>query len=801
MNNDMLAVVDATPRGNFEKLTLHRMPGALPFAGKFRLLDFALSNLTHSGITNVAIFPAGNYRSMQDHVGGGKRWNLDRRRDGLFILPPKNMMLPTGDHLTFQRMHEHIEYFRRSTQKYVLIMPPTIVWNIDFNEYLQKHIASQADITEIVSERIRPGVFICARDFLMKHIVDYDILPYRTMRDLSDRGMNVKVHTETYPNYLRLISTPSNYLRANLDMLKFEIGRTVFAPDRPIVSKEKTGPPARYGKDAVVENSMVASGSLIQGRLKNSVIGRDVIVKKGAVVEDSVLMNDTVVEPGAYINHAVLDKATIVKKDTVIEGSLQTPYVSEKGQVMTDQSTLRILHATSEVHPFVKTGGLADVIEGLSRAQRRKGLETSVILPLYKSIKETYSETYKYIRSDIFEFAGEKRKVRLYSILRDKVRYYFVENFTFFEREKPYGYDDDCLRFAFFNHAIHRFLDAIGPFDIVHVHDWHTALLPGILKRSMDTPPSTLLTIHNIDYQGVCTANQIGEEALTKGDKQTVNFLENGISEATKISTVSPTYRDELRYEYYGKNLTPSLLKRERDFYGVLNGISKKHSPSNDPLILSRYDAGNLAPKTDNKLFLQKEMRLSMDLEKFTIGMVSRIVEQKGFPILTPALRAFFQAHDDVQFVLLGTGDENLVEELNAFAEEYPRRVRLNIGYDAAVPNHIYAGSDLFLMPSRVEPCGLSQMIAMRYGTLPLVRKTGGLADSVDDYDPLTKAGTGFTFFDYDADYLKNRLEDAYTVFKEKREDWRRMQKRAMKKDFSLELQAQKILEIYQSML
>lgn len=801
MNSEALAVIDATPRGNFEKLTLHRMPGALPFAGKFRLLDFALSNLTNSGITNVAIFPAGNYRSMQDHVGGGKRWNLDRRRDGLFMLPPKNMMLPTGDYLTFQRMHEHIEYFRRSTQKYVLIMPPTIVWNIDFNEYLERHIESQADITEIVTEKIRPGVYICERDFLMKYIMDYDILPYRTMRDLCERGLKVSVNTLTFPHYARLITNPSNYLRANLDMLKFEIGRTVFSDKRPIVSKEKTGPPARYTESAVVDNSMVASGSLIQGYLKNSVIGRDVIVKKGAVIEDSVLMNDSIVESGAYINHAVLDKATVVKKDTVIEGSLQTPFVSEKGQVMTDQSTLRILHVASEVHPFVKTGGLADVLESLSRAQRRKGLETSVILPLYKSVKESYSETYKYLRSDTFDFAGEKRKIRLYSIMRDKVRFYFIENFTFFERDKIYGYDDDCTRFAFFNYAIRRFIDHIGPFDVVHVHDWHAALLPGILKRTMKTPPPTLLTIHNIDYQGVCSASQIGEEMPTKGDKQTVNFLESGIHDATKVSTVSPTYRDELRYEYYGKNLTPSLLKRERDFYGVLNGISKKHSPNNDPMILSRYDAGNIAPKTDNKLFLQKEMRLPMKLEVFLIGMVSRIVEQKGFPILIPALKAFFEAHDDVQFVLLGSGDDALIKELEALQKSYPRRIRLNIGYDSAIPNHIYAGSDLFLMPSRVEPCGLSQMIAMRYGTLPLVRKTGGLADSVEDYDPLTKAGTGFTFFDYDADYLKNRLEDAYEVFKEKRDDWRRMQKQAMKADFSLELQAQKILEIYQSML
>ncbi len=799
--NELLAIIDASSRGGFEKLTLHRMPGALPFAGRYRLIDFALSNIKNAGITNVAIFPFGNYRSLQDHVGSGKRWNLDRRRDGLFILPPKNMMLPSEENLTFQRMHEHFEYFRRSSQMYCLIIPSDIVWNIDFNKVLEDHIASTADITEIMHSNYRLQSYIINKDTLIEYIMNYDTLPYKTINELLLKNKQLTRNLYKHEPYTKRINDPYTYLRTNLDMLKFEIGRYIFSRKHPILTKEKTAPPARYGKDAYVHDALIGSGSYIRGKIVKSVIGRDCVIKKGAEVSHSVLMSNAIIERNAYVSHAVIDKGVVVKSGTIIEGSKTQPFITQKEQILTDKSDLKVLFVGSEAYPYIKTGGLADVMGGLSSALIKKGVEVSVILPLYPDIKKTFAQTYLYVASKTFDFDGEVRKIRLYKHQRKKVTYYFIESFKYFEREKLYGYDDDCMRFAFFNLAVKEALELIGSFDILHLHDWHTGLLPNLLKTTLETPPKTLLTIHNIDYQGHCNEKIYDALSLKTNGTHNVNFLEEGIAHADKLSTVSPTYRNELKYEYYGKNLTNALLKRERDFHGVLNGLPKVFSPQTDKVILSQYDQGKLFTKNENKLFLQEKMQLTMGLNKFIIGMVSRITEQKGFPIILEMLDDLLHEHSDIQFVLLGSGDKSLEAGLSAIEEKYPSQVKLNIGYDATEPNYIYAGADLFLMPSRVEPCGLSQMIAMKYGTVPLVRKTGGLADSVIDYDPFTKRGNGFSFFQYDRYYLKDRLTDAYDLYKNNNIDWRKLMLRGMKSDFSLDTQAQKMIEIYSTML
>ncbi len=795
--NNMFAIIDAATRGNFEKLTLHRMPGALPFSGRYRLIDFALSNIFNAGITNVAIYPFGNYRSLQDHVGSGKRWNLDRRKDGLFILPPKNMMMPSEDILTFQRMHEHLEYFKRSNQAYAIIMPAHLVWNADLNALLSEHIDHQAHISEVVQNQTRLGVFIIRKQELLEYINHYDVIPYKTLDDVYTKKTQIKTHTIAFDGYAKKITDPITYLEANLAMLTPETRKSIFEPSRPVLSKEKTMPPARYMKRPKIENAMVSSGSLIEGRIENSVIGRHVIVKKDAHIISSVIMSDAVIESGAFVKHAVIDKNVIVKQNTYIEGTSTQPFVTQKGQIITDQSDMKVLFAASEAHPYIKTGGLADVIGGLSKALSKKGLEITVILPLYKQIKERYHESYTYLKSTTFTFNGQTEKIRLYEIMRNKVRYVFIEHFSFFERDKLYGYEDDGLRFAFFSLAIKEALSIIGPFNLIHMHDWHVGLLPALLKTFEATPPKTLLTIHNIDYQGQFSVDILNALNLPLMGRSEVNFLEMGILEADKLSTVSPTYRNELKYEYYGQNLTHALQRRDRDFHGVLNGLPKRYTPQNDPVLLSKYSAQNIAPKTENKLFLQKQMHLSMGMSYFVIGMVSRITEQKGFPILIDSLYEVLKTHNDIQFVLLGTGDDGLTDRLKGLEEAFPNQVRLNLKYDATEPAYIYAGCDLFLMPSRVEPCGLAQMIALKYGAIPLVRKTGGLADTIQDYDPISKEGNGFTFYHYDPWVLKDRLFDAYDVFKNHKDDWYTLIKTAMHSDYSLETQAQKMLEIY----
>ena len=294
--NNLMAVVDATCQLQLDLLTLHRMPGALPFAGKFRLIDFTLSSLRNSQVTNVAIFPYGNYRSLQDHVGSGKRWDLDRRRDGLFILPPKNLNILPSTHLSFQRMYEHLEYFTRSKQKYVIITALNIVWNIDFNDVLKQHIQTEADVTEVMYENIRNYTFIIARELLMEYIKTYDTLEYRNMPELVEKAQNLKVFIYRHKKYTRTITDPFNYIKCNLDMLSFDIGRQIFREDRPILSKEKTSPPALYQHDARVDDSMVSSGAIINGTVIHSIIGRDVVIKKGAIVKNSVIMPGSLVE-------------------------------------------------------------------------------------------------------------------------------------------------------------------------------------------------------------------------------------------------------------------------------------------------------------------------------------------------------------------------------------------------------------------------------------------------------------------------------------------------------------------------
>ncbi len=703
MNSNLFVIVDATFKDNLEQLTLHRMPGALPFAGKYRLIDFTLSNIKNSRITNVAIFPYGNYRSLQDHVGSGKRWDLDRRRDGLFILPPKNLYIAPEEMITFQRMYEHIEFFKRSSQDYAVITSANLVWNIDFHQCLAFHLEKEADITEIMYKNIRLKTFIISKKLLIEYIMTYASLEFRTMNELVEKALNLKVVIYKHLGYTRTINDTFNYLKSNLDMLRFDIGSTIFTPDRPIYSKEKTSPPARYLKNAHITNSMISSGCIINGTVINSVIGRDVIVKEGAQIKNSFIMSNAVIEEDAFINYTILDKQTIVKKDTHIEGTLQNPYVTQKEQIVSSFKDLRILLVASESYPFIKTGGLADVIGSLSRNLAKQGVDVTVILPLYKKIRDTFFESLKYQFSKTIYYDDQKYKIRVYRYQYKKVKYYFIDNFTFFDYEEVYGYENDPDRFAFFNKAVVEMLDDLKAFDLVHIHDWHTSLIPLLIDNSKHKGLKTLLTIHNIAYQGVAKNDIINKLKITNFvfRSEKINFLEIGINTATKLSTVSPTYKEELKYEYYGKNLTYSLLNREREFYGILNGISSVYNPLSDKTIKANYSIENLDKKLENKLYLQKIMALPVGKEKFVIGMVTRIVEQKGFDLILNAFDSLLTENKDIQFVLLGTGDPKYVEELSKLEARHPSQIKLNIGYDSTNPNYIYAGADVFLMPSR----------------------------------------------------------------------------------------------------
>ncbi|MDY0011171.1 MAG: glycogen/starch synthase, partial [Candidatus Izemoplasmatales bacterium] len=769
--NDIFVVVDASSRGNFEKLTRHRVPGAIPFGGKYRLIDFTLSNCKNSGINNVAIFPYGNYRSLSDHIGSGDRWDLSRRHDGIFILPPKNLSLTIENEISFQRMYEHLEYFYRSNQEYAIITPANMVWNINYYDFLQEHLNQDADISEILSDvRKVLKTYILSKKLLLEYIENYDQIAFRNLSDVFDYAPAIKKHTIVINTFSYNITSAKELYEANMQILLPEIRNQLFPENRPIYSKETMSAPSRYGDFAIVKNSIIASGAMIEGEVENSIIGRKVKVAYGAKIKDSIIMNQSIIESDALVEFSIFDKETKVLKGSVVTGEEDEIFVSEKKQIVTTHQKLAILQVSSECFPYIKTGGLADVVGSLAEEFSDLGKKSQVILPLYPQVKEKFNLLLELKVSNSINYGNKNYKVNLYTLVNTNTVYYFIESYDFFDREKIYGYEDDGDRFAFFNLAVIHFLDAIEEFpDILHLHDWHTGLLPLLLKN-LNIPVKTLMTIHNIEYQGIHDRDILTklniENPLQYTRLNKINFLEIGLNYATKISTVSETYKDELRYEYYSKNLVEIINKRFRDFYGILNGLSEEVNPRDDLEIAMKYNLVNVfTAKKVNKQDMQKKLGISLGQDYFVVGMVSRIVEQKGFEIIIPALHQFLE-NPQIEFVILGTGNEIYLEQLKNLKNRFPDRVSLNLEYDATKPQYIYAGADAFLMPSRYEPCGIGQMIALRYGTIPIVRQTGGLNDTVDNFDTSSKRGNGFKFFNYDARDLLFQMNNAFNVYK-----------------------------------
>lgn len=801
--NDIFVVVDASSRGNFEKLTRHRVPGAIPFGGKYRLIDFTLSNCKNSGINNVAIFPYGNYRSLSDHIGSGDRWDLSRRHDGIFILPPKNLSLTIENEISFQRMYEHLEYFYRSNQEYAIITPANMVWNINYYDFLQEHLNQDADISEILSDvRKVLKTYILSKKLLLEYIENYDQIAFRNLSDVFDYAPAIKKHTIVINTFSYNITSAKELYEANMQILLPEIRNQLFPENRPIYSKETMSAPSRYGDFAIVKNSIIASGAMIEGEVENSIIGRKVKVAYGAKIKDSIIMNQSIIESDALVEFSIFDKETKVLKGSVVTGEEDEIFVSEKKQIVTTHQKLAILQVSSECFPYIKTGGLADVVGSLAEEFSDLGKKSQVILPLYPQIKEKYNLLLELKVSNSINYGNKNYKVNLYTLVNTNTVYYFIESYDFFDREKIYGYEDDGDRFAFFNLAVIHFLDAIEEFpDILHLHDWHTGLLPLLLKN-LNIPVKTLMTIHNIEYQGIHDRDILTklniENPLQYTRLNKINFLEIGLNYATKISTVSETYKEELRYEYYSKNLVEIINKRFRDFYGILNGLSEEINPRDDLEIATKYNLVNVfTAKKVNKLDMQKKLGVSLGQDYFVVGMVSRIVEQKGFEIIIPALHQFLE-NPQIEFVILGTGDEIYLKQLENLKNRFPDRVSLNLEYDATKPQYIYAGADAFLMPSRYEPCGIGQMIALRYGTIPIVRQTGGLNDTVDNFDTSSKRGNGFKFFNYDARDLLFQMNNAFNVYKNNPDDWRQLIINSMNSRFSLQDSAKRYLELYQ---
>jgi starch synthase len=475
---------------------------------------------------------------------------------------------------------------------------------------------------------------------------------------------------------------------------------------------------------------------------------------------------------------------------------------------------MKILIVASEAAPFAKTGGLADVVGSLPRALRQLGHDVRVILPCYQAIDEQGYSLRKGRKSVEVSIDGVVRKGLLRQSTLDGVTFYFIENREFFQRSGLYGdgtgdYADNALRFGFFCRAVLQFLRRLDfrP-DVLHLNDWQSALIPVLLGTELKDDPffagmGTVLTIHNIGYQGLFPPETLEalhlNPALNDLEKMEyfgqISFLKGGIVYADRLNTVSESHCQELQTPELGFGFDGLLRKRHEHLSGILNGIdTKTWDPELDSALPVNYSAGDLRGKASNKKALQKELGLEQ-ANRPIVAMVTRLDSQKGLDLVEEAWEELLRR--DLQIVLLGTGEPKHRDFFAAEKDRHPGQVAIHLKFEETLARRIYAGSDLFLMPSRYEPCGLGQMIALRYGTLPLVRRTGGLADTVIDAGENASAANGFSFTDYSASALLAAMDRALQLYDDRRA-WLKLVRRAMSSDFSWARSAKHYLELYQ---
>ncbi len=472
---------------------------------------------------------------------------------------------------------------------------------------------------------------------------------------------------------------------------------------------------------------------------------------------------------------------------------------------------MKILYAASEAVPFCKTGGLADVAGSLPEALAAQGAEVAVVLPLYQKVRERFGSQLTFECYDYVDLAWRHSYCGLFSLEKDGVTWYFLDNEQYFNRPELYGYMDDGERFGFFSRAVVRMLPHFRFWpDVLHCNDWQTALVPIYLKddgvreerfRSI----RTVLSIHNIEYQGRYGRQTLGDlfgldhgwaddgTILMDGD---VNLLKGAILCADAVNAVSPTYANELKMPYFAHRLDGIMRRCGYKLSGVLNGIDvKRYDPATDSHIAANYTAEDMAGKQADKAELQKLMGLRQEPYVPIVGIVSRLVSHKGLDLVCEVLHDMMEL--PMQLVILGKGDRKYEEFFQWAANQYPGRMAVRLDYNEELSMAIYAGADLFLMPSRSEPCGLSQMIAMRYGTVPIVRETGGLKDTVTPYEAWRDSGNGFTFANYASSDMLYVIREAVYLYKDYPDAFARLRARAMACDFSWARSAGEYLHIY----
>jgi starch synthase len=480
---------------------------------------------------------------------------------------------------------------------------------------------------------------------------------------------------------------------------------------------------------------------------------------------------------------------------------------------------MKVLFVSSEVAPFAKTGGLADVAGSLPGELKSLGVDVSVIMPLYGTIdrnKYNIRSTKKKISAPISNFRVTAEICKTESV--NNVTTYFIKNDNYYKRDQLYGtpkgdYHDNCERFTFFNRAVIEFLKAFNfKADVIHINDWQAGLIPVYLKTVYNHDKilkntATLMTVHNLAYQGQfwCYDMPIlnlswalfNYKYLEFYNK--INFLKGGLIFSDIITTVSKKYSKEIQTEEYGCGLEGVLKERSKDLYGVLNGVDYNiWSPEADKLIAANYDSKAIKDKESCKKDLRRLYNLPQKKDVPIIGIISRFADQKGFDLIAEVIDKIMAL--DLQLVVLGTGEQKYHDLFKAIGRKYKKSAGIKITYDNTVAHKIEAGSDFFLMPSRYEPCGLNQIYSLKYGTIPIVRATGGLDDTINNYNFNTRKGSGIKFNKYDSRELLKAIKKAIKLYN-KKDEFEKLKKEVMTLDFSWKSSAEKYISLYKKAL
>ena len=474
---------------------------------------------------------------------------------------------------------------------------------------------------------------------------------------------------------------------------------------------------------------------------------------------------------------------------------------------------MKVLFTVSECVPFIKSGGLADVAGSLPKELRRLGTDVRVIMPKYGSISEEFKQEMKRVAEFTVQVGWRNQYCGIEELSYNGITFYFVDNEQYFKRDHLYGYFDDGERFAFFNHAVLQGLAQIQFYpDVIHCHDWHTGMIPFLLKKKYQmikeyAEIKSVFTIHNLQFQGIMPKEALND-LLNLDDRYfnmeelefygNINFMKGALVAADKITTVSPTYLKEIQTDYFGEKLNGVLVKRNEDLSGILNGIDEDiYNPEKDLNLVKNYSTATIHDKEENKRSIQQKFGLPQS-DVPLIAMITRLTKQKGLELVQAVFHEIIS--ENIQMIVLGTGDPEFEQFFREMEGMYGEKFKAYIGFNEDLAHQLYAGADLFLMPSKFEPCGLGQLIALKYGTVPIVRETGGLNDTVQPYNEFSGEGNGFSFTKFNAHDMLYTIRRAIYFYQDQ-EIWDQLIISAMEMKYSWAQSAFKYNQLYSGLV